>query len=668
MEVRLKLTSIGGINNYVLPYLPNWGDGMSATFSFDSDATNSVAWREERRPVGSTLRVRLDYNYVLEAPELAEFRNALRVIQDTPVRVPFWPSVDTVAGPWGAKWWLGFTESGTAGAVESLSWSTTAATQRVPSLLGYLSADPTFTAINPKAARVAVSFQESSAADEALTVSSYAWTAGPAAASITRYLFPWRANWTREVDLGAVRVDVRRNQFGFSRQADSEAYPQVGFKLPKFTLTLQDSDAPRLVRWWYDRKGSVEPFWLPLELQECALASDTSSGSVDITLTDAGPIADFSFIGLITEGGEVLTRKIVSRVGNVLTLDASPGNYGAAELGVCVLALVRHAGGDLTVNWKGAYAEATLAFQECSAEYGTPSGETVQTTLGDLPAKAFVYDITHGTDVLRATTWDVAITEPVSLNSYSPANMDHGDISETSALEDSSTSLRFRYNAANPITKLLLNNSTERIQVKIREVRPASPWTNEATIFTGYVTRCAIDGAFVNAEVKSTGNLMARRVPRILLQVSDNATLFDAANRLNIADWTFSARLTAVSGTDLTFDTITWPGGALPTIGADYFALGYLARPTGTDFDRISIVASTAISGGSVTVTLARALSTTPSLPQTGWSLFPGYDGYIDTADTKFSNRTNFLGFPFVPATNPSIVPAKKEAASAGKK
>lgn len=662
------LTSIGGADNYVLPYLPNWGDGMSATFSFDSEATNSTTWREERRPVGSTLRVRLDYSYVLEAPELAEFRNALRVIQDTPVRIPFWPSVDTVSGPWGCKWWMNFTESGTAGAVESLSWSTTASTQRVPSLLGYLSADPTFTAINPKAARVAVSFTESSAADEALTVSAYSWTAGPDAASITRYLFPFRANWNREVDLGSVRVDVRRNQFGFSRQSDSEAYPQVGFKIPKCTLTLQDSDVPQLVRWWMDRKGSVEPFWLPLELQECALAADTSSGSLDITLTDAGPIDDFSFIGLITEGGEILTRKIVSRAGDVLTLDASPGNYGAAELGVCVLALVRHAGGDLTVQWKGAYAEATLAFQECSQEYGTPVGETVQATLGDLPAKAFVYDIAHGSDVLRTTTWDVAITEPVTTNAYSPANIEHGDISETSALEDSGTSLRFRYSAANPIAKLLLNTSTERIQVKIRHVQPASPWTNEETIFTGYVTRAAIDGAFVTAELKSTGNLMARRVPRILLQVSDNATLFDALNGLDIADWTFSARLTAVSGTTLTFDTFSWPGGALPTIGADYFAMGYLARPAGSNFERISIVSSTALSAGSLTVTLARALSDTTTMPETGWSLFPGYDGYVDTADSKFGNKVNFAGFPFMPATNPSIVPAKKEAASAGKK
>ena len=410
------LENLDGFDQWTIPYLPNWGNGMSATFTFETESSNSLTQREERIALGGTLRVRFDCQYTLEANEVAEFRNALRIIQDTPVRVPWWPGVDGASGPWSARWWMGFADGETAGVVSGVSWSTTAAGQRVPSLLGHFASPPTFNAISPTAAQCRISFEESSDATEALAVSSYSWTAGPSVASITRYVFPWRANWSHGVDFGKVEVDVRRNRYGFGRLAESEAYPQVGFKTPRCTITLADSEAPKLVRWFKDRKGPVEPFWVPLEFQETSLAAATTSASADITVSDATPLASFSYLGLITENGDVITRKILSRAGDVLTLDSSPGDYGAGELAVCVLALVRFNGGDLTVRWSNCIAEAELAFVEVSQEYATPVGETIQTSLGDLPDKAFVYDITHGSDVSRLTGWDGGLTEPVTTN------------------------------------------------------------------------------------------------------------------------------------------------------------------------------------------------------------------------------------------------------------
>ena len=115
------LENLDGFDQWTIPYLPNWGNGMSATFTFETESSNSLTQREERIALGGTLRVKCECQYTLEANELAEFRNALRIIQDTPVRVPFWPGVDGASGPWGARWWRGFSDGETAGVVSGVS-------------------------------------------------------------------------------------------------------------------------------------------------------------------------------------------------------------------------------------------------------------------------------------------------------------------------------------------------------------------------------------------------------------------------------------------------------------------------------------------------------------------------------------------------------------------
>jgi hypothetical protein len=167
---------------------------------------------------------------------------------------------------------------------------------------------------------------------------------------------------------------------------------------------------------------------------------------------------------------------------------------------------------------------------------------------------------------------------------------------------------------------------------------------------------------------RGSGSLFERRVPRTMMQPHDNYALFDAGNGLVKADWTFSAILAGIAGNVLTFDTITWPGGALPAIGDEYFALGYIERPAAA-FERIPIASSTTLAGGELTVTLAHGFArTAPAAPEAGWKLIPGYDGLKSTSVAKFGNLANFGGFPYMPKTNPSIVPVKQDNGSSGKK
>lgn len=224
-----------------------------------------------------------------------------------------------------------------------------------------------------------------------------------------------------------------------------------------------------------------------------------------------------------------------------------------------------------------------------------------------------------------------------------------------------------RVTQTNPLARLLSRTATDRIELIISAATPANPVASAAVIFRGWVTGATFEGPFLTADVAGFGSLFSRNVPRTIMQTGDNYALFDAGNRLVRADWTFTARLTAVAGNVLTFDTLTWPPGALPSIPDNYFALGQIERPT--NVERIPIVASTAIAAGVVTVTLAHGfMHPAPVTPENGWLLTPGYDGLFSTADAKFNNATNFGGFPLIPDTNPSLVPIPTNQPAGSKK
>lgn len=661
-----------------LPYTPDW-QSLTTTFSVASDLVASLTQREERAPLGETLRVRGEWSLVLSRGPATELRNALRTIDDTPVRIPFWPAVDALNGPFGSRWWMGYTQGDSAGEVGNVTWEQSAVGQRVPTLLGYLDGSPSFRAITPELVEVGVRWQESSESNQALTLATEYFTTGPSIGAITRYVFPFSPNWLSAQEPGSVLVNARRDFIGPHREAAAEVYPQVGTRAPRLRFTLSIADAGRLVRFFSDRKGSVEPFWLPGSLSEVELASNTSSGSANVTLVDASPIEDFSYIAFLHGAGQFTARKILSRVGNVLTLDSSPGDLAARATLVCTLALVRFASNDLTVKWNWPIADVDVAFTEVN-EYASPTGDTLQTKLGDLPARALVFKLDYGgSETLRLATWDAGLISPYGGFDegfdegfekgvlYDAAAAAHNEIQDGPAWDRQTASFRCRYTAENPLRRVILGTSTERVWLTVMEVTPGDPWTNERTLFSGVVTDVSFDGTFLDVEAQAGGMALDRRVPRTLLQLTDNHELFTAENGLDRGEWTFSATLTGISGRTLTFGSISRPGG-LPTVGADYFALGYIERPSGASFERIAVASSTALSAGSLTVELVRALSDTPSTPESGWSLIPGYDGSFETSADKFDNADRFGGFPFVPASNPSIIPKKKDATAAGKK
>lgn len=646
--------TINGTAQFGWLYEPDWSQAITARFRFEAETVTGLTKRENRRPLGETLRVELDAAYLLTGAEAAAARNALRTLQDTPVRLPFWPGLDQLG--YRALNWLAF-DDGMTNPLVTTEWVASGREYVVPTLLGHLTEPPTFKAIDLHHFQVSVKWRESSPADEALGFVSREWATGPAIGALTPYQFPFIPDWSSEQDAGPVVVDVDRQALGFGRTWSQAAYPQLGYRKPTLGFTLTDDEPAQLLRFFLDRRGTAEAFWLPCWVSECRFVSAAGN---QVTVTNAAALGDHRYVMLYDD--EPIYRRVVAIDGNVLTLDSDPGVVLTDTTIICTLALARFGSGQLSLKWTApGIAQAQIAFQEVSQEYLTPSGET-GSTLGALPARCYLFEVRHGLEVWRWTNYERDLVS--GGETYSQAGIDFDEITDGLAWDSTSCRLKLRSTSSNPLQRLLNRTATDRMELIVSEAVPGDPATGAAVIFRGWLTHATFNGPWIGADSTGFGSLFSRKVPRTLMQPTDNYALFDAGNRLAREDWTFTGTLAAAAGAVLTFDGLSWPGGDLPEILEHWFALGYVQSPDGR---RIPIIDSAELDGESVTVTCAHAPITAPDLGEE-WSLVPGYDGLATTADLKFGNLANFGGFPEVPEADPSLVPVKKDADSGGKK
>lgn len=155
--------------------------------------------------------------------------------------------------------------------------------------------------------------------------------------------------------------------------------------------------------------------------------------------------------------------------------------------------------------------------------------------------------------------------------------------------------------------------------------------------------------------------------PRQVMSKTCGTMLFKARCGLALADWTFNAVVSGSAANVITVNTITRAnGGGLPAGfgAADWFALGWLGWLSGGAPYRLSVLGSTALAGGAISLTLERG----PGLANgSSVTLVPGCDRQGNTCRDKFANYDNFRGFEFMPSVSPSfVIPQRK--ASQGKK
>jgi hypothetical protein len=398
-------------------------DGRSMTLraTVDTDKTRGLTGRETRRALSSTLRLGLEYSVTITAAEYALQRETSHTSSgELPVQVPLWPAAfdadnaDTLA----TKWWVTGTQT-ELGTLGSPSWASSIPTPTgrqisVPTMRGHLTRPVEWQRIDPRWVRGVVRFDEVGPSSEAVAVPYETWVEGPDVAGATTYLFPLDLLDHAQADPGENSVVVEFSQrLGFGRSLARHVYPQLAVRNPEHTLTLNGpGQLSTLLRWFLDHSGSVKPFWIPVWTEEMRLASNTSSGSAEVTLTDADALGSYRRIAFLLADGSIITRTVESIAGDVLTLDSSPGTLTAATTAIITLALVRFAADTLTIRGnRQPVFTTTVSLVEIREEVTTPAGENAGVTIGAQDPVAYLYEFRAGSEVWRFTSRDLDLIE-----------------------------------------------------------------------------------------------------------------------------------------------------------------------------------------------------------------------------------------------------------------
>ncbi len=309
-----------------------------------------------------------------------------------------------------------------------------------------------------------------------------------------------------------------------------------------------------------------------------------------------------------------------------------------------------------------------MDWEELCPEESVPEDETIGTDLGKLPTRCYLYDLSWELDgetfYERLTSFESDIT--FSSNAYTSANVSHGEINQGLFLDNDKTELTITISDSDTVKKMANLTMEAPVFLTIRK----ADWNdgaaeNDSVIFFGELTTPNVNGFIAKASAVPGGTKFDRGIPRVGIQRDCNNAIFDAGCALDKDDWKWTTTVydPGDPGYPFTF-TLDDPGG-LTDLVDDYFAGGWIEFGAGATFQRRSILRSTAPSGGYMDITIDRDPLPYPGVGDTV-ALRPGCDGLYGTCIGKFDNQLNFLGFPFLPAANPSLV--KKNQTSAGGK
>jgi len=670
-------TTFNGGPAWVIPHAPHWRRDVKLRASVVTKRERSLTAREFRVPLGFSLRCSLRWKALLNRAEMNALRDALRVYDDEPILAPVWPFAvpgSAWPGPVSGGVIIGFAEDWSSfeinpGTPSAWEWV-------APAIVGRMDIDPP-KVMAPECSEIDWTLDEEGPATWGLEPDSVTWANGPALNDATTPpVFPFEIDWNRAPRTGAPVVEIYRKEIGDAPRTKAAArYPHSGALSLSGQVLLRDRAAVAgLLRWWRDRSGDVGPHYVSSEANVTTVTADASAGASSLVVADGAALGSYRFLAL-TDSRRTQYVRVLSIAGNTLTL-AAPLAYDVPSETtlVAVAILARHADTDLDIAWESPeVATAKLAWDEVTEEYLPAVGETRGTTLGAGALKGWLYKFTVdrvGSPVVyRFTSYERDLT--ASAATWSAVPIKHADIRRTVRLDRDEVQIECRQ--ADWANEFLPGRLTARVLVDIYECDVSGgTGSNVAQRWSGEVVSLSWEGPFVRATVRGPYTVFDRPAPRVVLQPGCNNALFDSLCRLAKADWTFTAARVSNTGNQVTLGTWAKSGG-LPTGWgfADYFALGWIEKGN----ERFSIVKSTALSAGQITLTLDR----TPSAWSSGEAVnvIPGCDGMSETCRAynagtnpkgKFNNFANFLGFPFVPQKNPSFTPPKRTNDTAGKK
>lgn len=670
-------TTFNGLDAWVVPYAPTWDRPVSLGVQVPSETTRSLDGREIRRAYGASLRCTMGWESYVAPADVSVLRDALVAYADEAVLAPAWPFVrrgPDWPGPVGGGVVIGWLDDWSSFEINPATpsdWDWVA-----PAFVGRVNIE-TPTLATPSALFVRISIEEDGRADWALNPDAATWDVGPALDDAsTPSVFPFGVAWRSRPSSGVPRLEIARRKFGSSpRTRAAAAYPITAWIPVEGEVALaSEGDVANLLRWWQDRASSTQAHYVSTIAHVTDLAAPAVAGATTITVASAAKLGAYRFLAL-ENGIRTQWARVLSISTNTLTL-ASPLSHdiGAGSCTVSIAILARHAGEGMELTFdRPGLAHARLAWEEVAEEYIVGAGEIRGTTLGAAPTKAWLYKITVDrlgtTTTYYRTSYERDLT--ASAQTWSAVPISHGTFVRGVRLDRDGLTIECGFEAWTNI--FLPGNLTAKITIDIYECAVSGPIGSSVTQrWRGEVAAIEFDGPFVRASCVGPYSIFDRPIPRIAVQPACNHAVYDAGCSLLVADWTFTAAVNATATSVQVVMKLWAKSGGLPAGWgfANYFALGHVTKGT----SRWLILASSTVSGGLVTLTLDRVATWTVDDAVT---VVPGCDGTpsacqayhaVNNPRGKFNNFSKFLGFPFVPANNPSLTPEKRSDALGGKK
>ncbi len=681
----MLLTSYNAAAVWLLNHEPNWFHSPRLTLTRPAaEVQRSLTGREARAVEAAELRCSLEWESTLTAAGVLVLQHALQAMQDEPLLVPVWPmrtaGSEFATSPLQGGITIAWDEDWTDYAINPAEPSDY--DYAAPALLARFKTRPQPGLISDRVADVAFEVIEDSAFAEALAPLTAAWSTFS-----DRPIFPLPLEWSSEPSAGGAEATVESERIGPGRREARTFYPQNPERfIAGRVLAASLADVADLLAWWR-AAGNTRAHWLGGQLFAGELGGDAAAADDTITLAgDAATLLGSNrYLWLDTIGQEPELVHVTALAGAEVTLAAPlTAAHAAHATNVSCAVLARHLGDELELVFESpACAWAKLRWREVTPEYTPALGEAAGETLGELPAKAWLFEFTEdyaGSSVVtRLTNHERTLTSAGDVEwTHRPSFDVEGELRQSLDLARDELTLRARWWAGCPFRHFLPGQLAARVLVAVYEATVADDAAEDLQLlFSGQVSACTFDGAIVSAKVGGPNALFDRKLPGDLFQPQCNAQLFDARCGLDLAAWRFTAAVVSAVGTVLTVGTLARENTeALPDgFGVvHYFALGYVEWESGGLTLRAPIYESAALAGGEIALTTRNALGLAAA---TAVVLVPGctkrreccgYYHATNNPEGKYANYANFRGFPGIPDRAPQFTPPKRSNTAQGKK
>lgn len=682
-------TSYNGQDVYLLDVAPRWESGFGLAAALAAFREVGLTNRESRRGAGLRLRLQCQFEILTEGADARRIAAGLRALKTERVLVPLWPAVvawaDRATRPIAGGLNLAFKEDFSQWEIyEGSAPGWPAATDLVAPLMWGRLDGKKGNWLSNRMFQWSVQFTESSPPGYAVLpgpgITPSAWTSGPrppawvTAGVAAPYLFPFEINYA-EAEVENFVVTILREEIGYGRELAETFYEHTPARELEagYSLTSQ-VEAGRLLQFFLEH-GAGKAFWSGDWVNGVELTANIAAIDTVLHVSDAGTVGVNDYLAFITPDGIAASRRVTAIAAGTVTISSALGAaYAAGTTVVMGLVLSRFQLPSLELSWQsGEHVEVRLPVRELPEEYAPAADETLESTIGLLGTRCYLYDFAR---VLAGVTYTTRFTSfendlTLGADDYLANKITHSDIRQGLYLEADQLEVKTDTFEDNPMLLMAALKSESPIRVTVRQAEVDDDWVtaiNAAVLFTGELVNAAVRGSRITGTAVTGGTMFDRKVPRVVFGPSCNNALFDLGcnpdGTMAKALWKFSAVVSDPGSAGYPFEfelsTLTGVGAraiaalVAVAVGANYFAHGYMEFGTGTDWNRRAVLISTSPVAGVLTVTLDRDPEPFPAISD-AVVLYPGCDLMAATCKAKFDNYVNFLGHPFMPIANPSL-------------